>query len=817
MMASSRGVRLRAFVLPPLVALGCDVYDPALLNRRDASADATRDTGNDLGTPTDLATDQPVAVDLGTPTDLATDDVATMDVRDAGGDASGDASNDLGRDAGVDAGGDVGQSCTATLAAGMPCMEPVTGHRWSADERRLVAPGAMVLASDRLYVSDPASARVMSYDLSAAMLPPTRVAGTGVAGISLTGGAARSTPVLGVTSMVNPEGSTFLLADTEAHQVLRLRDGRVDPVPLALSFPAGPFGMAYASDTRELFIVGDNRLHVVSLDADGGFGTPTTVVGQVCGGSCPGFNGDGMAGTSTALANPVSVDVSPTYVYFSDRDNCRIRRYRRDDAAHTVETFAGSTCDLTGDLLAGSADGFPLRSALRLGRVTDVRFGADDSVYFVDASHCAVVQVVGRALSVARVVLGSRFGCGQPGGVGEPIGRIGGLAMSTDRTSLYVSDQRLQRVLRVANTIGGGSPTVTVSQTLGPTPAPDEDAATLRVGHPSALTLLNDGTLMLVGGQAEGRLYTVESGRSRVILGAGTASPVPTADLVPAATLPTTWAAGLGGDGNHATLGMPERGVIVDLTGFTAGATMRRVAGRFAFEAGDAGVVRDAGADARVTATETTFQRPAWPFTQGGRTWFSDAAGRVWRVDTAGDAGVAEIVAGSGAATPTGALDGGTVAAGAAPLGSPVAFALDGAGTLYIADAQRYVVWGVSAAGEARVVAGVLDQRSPLGDDSSPATARGIAQPVALAYDGTDTLYVADAAANRVRAITLSTGRMATVAGSGATTTTAPTSSGDYGPARSAQLAQPTALAWVRGRLYVAEGASGRVRAIVLP
>ena len=97
-----------------------------------------------------------------------------------------------------------------------------------------------------------------------------------------------------------------------------------------------------------------------------------------------------------------------------------------------------------------------------------------------------------------------------------------------------------------------------------------------------------------------------------------------------------------------------------------------------------------------------------------------------------------------------------------------------------------------------------------------PRTTRGIAQPVALAYDGTDTLYIADAAANRVRAVTLSTGRMVTVAGSGATTT-APTSSGDYGPARSAQLAQPTALAWSRGRLYVAEGASGRVRAVVLP
>ncbi|MDB4930180.1 MAG: hypothetical protein JWM10_2664, partial [Myxococcaceae bacterium] len=36
-------------------------------------------------------------------------------------------------------------------------------------------------------------------------------------------------------------------------------------------------------------------------------------------------------------------------------------------------------------------------------------------------------------------------------------------------------------------------------------------------------------------------------------------------------------------------------------------------------------------------------------------------------------------------------------------------------------------------------------------------------------------------------------------------------------PARAATLAQPAALAWSGGRLYVAEGASGRVRVIALP
>lgn len=805
---------LRAFALPALAALGCNVYDPELLNRRDARVDAARDAGTDRGAPGDLATDQPPA-DLGTPpTDVPAMD-ASSDIPDTGTDVASVDVPDVGRDV-VDAGADAGQSCAATLAAGAACMEPVTGHRWSADDRRLVAPGALAVVSEQLYVSDPGSARVMTYDLGSAPLAPTRVAGTGVAGMSLTGGVARSTPVLSVTSMVTVGGGTVLLADTEAHQVLRLRDGRLDPMSLGLSFPAGPFGMAYAPDTRELFIAGDNRLHVVTLDADGGVGTATTAVGQVCGGSCPGYNGDGMPGTMTAVAQPVSVDASPTYVYFADRDNCRIRRYRRDDPMRRVETFAGSDCDLTGDVLAGSSDGFPMRGALRLGRVGDVRYGNEGSVYFVDASHCAVIQVVAPSLTVARVVLGSRFGCGRPGGVGEPLGRIGGMTMSADRTSFYVSDVQRQRALRVTNTNGGGSPSVLVSQAFGPFPVVDEDGAALRVGRPSALAVIHDGAAVLVAGQVEGRLYSVEATRTRVVLGEGTASPAATADPVAAATLPSTWLAGLGGEGDHAVLGMPDRGVVADLTGFSTGATLRRVAGRYAGETGDAGVARDAGPDARVAATESTFQRPGWPFTQGGRTWFGDAAGRVWRVETSGGTGVAEIVAGSGLPNPTGALDGG-VSATAAPLGSPVAFALDSSGTLYIADSQRYVVWGVNPTGFARVVAGVLDQRTPLGDDSATATARGLVQPTALAYDGADTLYIADTAANRVRALTLSSGRMMTVAGSGPQTGAVPSSTGDYGPARSASLAQPTALAWVRGRLYVAEGASGRVRAVVLP
>lgn len=815
-MASSRGVKPRvplAFVLPALASVSCNVYDPALLTRRDATADITRDGNSDRGPLSDLAADRPgdAVVDARVPSDAMDAAVTDGPARDAAVDARADAPSDLGRDA-PDVPVDAPPSCAATLATGTPCIEPVTGHRWSPDEPRLVTPGALALTTDRLYVSDPGSARVMAYDLGVAPIDPVRLAGTGVAGSSLVGGAARSTALSSIASMVLLPGGTVLLSDQETHQVLRLRDGRIEPLSLSLSLPAGPFGMAYAPDTRELFVAGDNRLHVVPMDADGGVGAGSTVVGQVCGGSCPGFNGDGRDGTLTALAHPVGVDVDTTYVYFSDRDNCRIRRYRRDDPAHRVETFAGSACDLVGDPLGDSMTGFVPREALRLGRVTDVRYGVDGSIYFVDATHCAVFQVVARALTTARIVLGSRYGCNQAtGSGGTTIGRIGALAMSADRSAVYVSDTQQQRVLRIENTAMGGSPRVVVAQAPGPSPAMDEDASGLRAGRPSGLALLNDRATLLLAGSVEGRVYRVDSGRSRVLLGAGTASPSATADGIDPSTLPPTWVAGLGGDGSHALLGMPERGVIADLVGLPMTPRLRRVAGLFADSALDGGAdAGDASVDAGGSATEQGFELPAWPFTQTGQTWFSDARARVWRVT----AGAAEVIAGSGS---TGALpDGGVVPARQAPFGSAVAFAVGRGGTLYVADPQRYVVWSIDGSEQARVAAGVLDRPAPLGDDPNLATSLGLAQPVALAFDGADTLFIADAMANRVRAVTLSTGRMTTLAGSGPAGG-APAPGGDYGPARAATLAQPRALAWSAGRLYVAEGASGRVRVVTLP
>jgi hypothetical protein len=83
--------------------------------------------------------------------------------------------------------------------------------------------------------------------------------------------------------------------------------------------------------------------------------------------------------------------------------------------------------------------------------------------------------------------------------------------------------------------------------------------------------------------------------------------------------------------------------------------------------------------------------------------------------------------------------------------------------------------------------------------ENIPATSSGLSQPTGLALDGAGNLYVAETFFNRVRKI--SNGMISTIAGS------VGPSSGDGGPATSAGVSNPTALAVdALGRLYISEG-----------
>jgi len=142
-----------------------------------------------------------------------------------------------------------------------------------------------------------------------------------------------------------------------------------------------------------------------------------------------------------------------------------------------------------------------------------------------------------------------------------------------------------------------------------------------------------------------------------------------------------------------------------------------------------------------------------------------------------------------------------------AELDSPSGVAVGKDGTLYIADYQNHRVRAVGSDGIIRTVAG--SGGAGFSGDDGPALEAAVDAPsrVAVAEDGT--LYITDSSSHRVRAVGTD-GIIRTVAGTGVKGF-----SGDGGPAVDAELDTPSGVAvGMDGTLYIADSGNDRVRAV---
>jgi uncharacterized protein (TIGR03437 family) len=183
---------------------------------------------------------------------------------------------------------------------------------------------------------------------------------------------------------------------------------------------------------------------------------------------------------------------------------------------------------------------------------------------------------------------------------------------------------------------------------------------------------------------------------------------------------------------------------------------------------------------------------------------FFAAQNAVLRLDAT--TGILTPVAGNGTHGFSG--DGGP--ATSAQLSGPSGVAVDSAGNLYIVDQFNYRVRKVSNG----VIATVAGNGVCCGSsgDNGPATsaqfnfAANGGYPVGIAVDSAGNLYIAD----NFRIRKVSNGVITTVAGNGMSG-----SSGDNGPATSAQLNQPEGLAVdSAGHLYIADWQNNRIRMV---
>lgn len=189
-----------------------------------------------------------------------------------------------------------------------------------------------------------------------------------------------------------------------------------------------------------------------------------------------------------------------------------------------------------------------------------------------------------------------------------------------------------------------------------------------------------------------------------------------------------------------------------------------------------------------------------------------DGAGNMFIADTQNNrirkvstSGTISTVAGNGLIGFSG--DGG--AATSASLQGPSGVAVDGSGNIYISDSQNMRIRKVASSGTITTIAGT--GVPGFAGDGGPALKAQFSNPLGIVVDSSGNLYVADSGNARIRKIDTN-GVITTIAGTGV-----PGSSGDNGPATSAQLNIPSALALDgSGNLFIADQSNHEIRKMAL-
>jgi len=144
-----------------------------------------------------------------------------------------------------------------------------------------------------------------------------------------------------------------------------------------------------------------------------------------------------------------------------------------------------------------------------------------------------------------------------------------------------------------------------------------------------------------------------------------------------------------------------------------------------------------------------------------------------------------------------------------AKLSNPTGLAIDNNGNIYIADSGNERIRKID------ILTGLITTIAGTGEtgfsgDGGLAKNTKLANPLGLAFDSNNDLFIVDRGNNRVRKITMSTGLISTIVGTGDVGF-----SGDGGLAKEAKLANPTGIGFDKaGNLYVVDRGNNRIRKI---
>jgi trimeric autotransporter adhesin len=601
-----------------------------------------------------------------------------------------------------------------TTVAGIG-MAGYYGDGGEATSATLHSPGGITLdKSGNLYIADILNHRIRMVAKSSGVI--TTVAGTQYNGYRGDGGQATS------AELQNPEG---IAVDAS--------------------------GNIYIADTK------NNRIRMVSESS----GIITTVAGTGLGA----YNGDGGPATSATLSNPrgIAVDASGN-IYIADVNNNRIRMVSK--SSRMMTTVAGNgTCGYSGD--------GELATSATLSSPQSVVLDPSGNLYIADVNNNRI-RMVSKSSGIITTVAGTgTYGHSGDGGLATSATLYFPTGVTVDASgNLYIADSYNNRIRMVSlPATPSASPSLSSTASISPS---------LQPSLPLSLPLS-----MSISPSSSSSLDSTYISRSSVIT-----------------TVAGSGINGYRGDGGQATSAtlFDPIGVTVDALGniYIADYSNKRIrmvskiSGIITTIAGTGGI-GDGGDGGQ--ATSATLSNPC--------SVTVDASGNLYIADTLND-GIRLVSKSSGiittvAGTVIPSLERSTRFLLEEDVAHRNSIVVDASGNLYIADHNRIRM--VSKNSRMMTTVAGSDGDCGYSGDGGLATSATLYHPRGIALDASDNLYIADSFNNRIRMVSKSSGIITTVAGAGTYGY-----SGNGGQATSATLNFPCGISVdASGNIYIAD------------